>query len=78
MLLSVDAKAAVRMLVSMRRAKLIQVLRSAVRAHPGHVGGDGSAQTFCGENLWVPFLAIGFEPRWQQHTKTLAAVWRVF
>ena len=30
MLLSVDAKAAVRMLVSMRRAKLIEVLRSAV------------------------------------------------
>ena len=51
MLLSVDAKAAVRMLVSMRRAKLIQVLRSAVAptqvSSPLPVARKAFAPQFC-------------------------------
>ena len=46
MLLWVGMNAAVLMAVSMHHTKLIQVLRSAVRAHPGHSASDASAQTF--------------------------------
>ena len=52
MLLWVGMKAAVLMAVAMHHTKLIQVLRSAVRAHPGHPASDASAQTFLVQNLW--------------------------
>ena len=45
MLLSVELKAAVLMAVFIHRLELIQALRSAVRAHPGHAASDASAQT---------------------------------
>ena len=47
MLLSVELKAAVLMAVFMHRLELIQALRSADRALPGHAASDASAQTFC-------------------------------
>ena len=50
MLLWVGMKAAVLMAVAMHHTKLIQVLRSAVRAHPGHSASDASAQTFAEQN----------------------------
>ena len=50
MQLWVGMKAAVLMAVAIHRTKLIQVLRSAVRAHPGHAASDASAQTFCAQN----------------------------
>ena len=62
MLFSVDVHDPVLMVVSMHRGKLIEVLRTAVRAHPGHADGDGSAQTFLVQNLCVPFLQNGLEP----------------
>ena len=46
MLMSVNVHEPVLMVVSMHHGKLIEVLRTAVRAHPGHADGDGSAQTF--------------------------------
>ena len=55
MLFSVNVHAPVLMAVSMHHAKLVEVLRTAVRAHPGHADGDGSAQTFCGENFWATY-----------------------
>ena len=33
------------------------------RAHPGQLAAAGRSQSFCDTILWVPFLAIGFEPR---------------
>ena len=50
MLFSVNVHDPVLMAVSMHRGKLIEVLRTAVRAHPGHADGDGSAQTFLVRN----------------------------
>ena len=47
---SVDVHDPVLMAVSMHRGKLLEVLRTAVRAHPGHADGDGSAQTFLVQN----------------------------
>ena len=44
MLFSVNVHDPVLMAVSMHRGKLIEVLRTAVRAHPGHADGDGSAR----------------------------------
>ena len=46
MLLSVELKAAVLMAVFTHRLELIQALRSADRALPGHAASDASAQTF--------------------------------
>ena len=51
MLFSVNAHDPVLMAVSMHHDKLIEVLRTAVRAHPGHADGDGSAQTFLVRDL---------------------------
>ena len=62
MLLSVELKAAVPMAVFMHRLELIQALRSADRALPGHAASDASAQTFCALRLWVPFFANGLQP----------------
>ena len=62
MLFSVNAHDPVLMAVSMHRGKLIEVLRTAVRAHPGHADGDGSAQTFLVRGPWVPFLLNGLSP----------------
>ena len=50
MQLWVGMKAAVLMAVAIHRTKLIQVLRSAVRAHPVHAASDASAQTFCSQS----------------------------
>ena len=51
MMFSVNVHDPVLMAVSMHRGKLIEVLlRTAVRAHPGHADGDGSAQTFLVRN----------------------------
>ena len=62
MLFSVNVHAPVLMAVSMHHAKLVEVLSSAVRAHPGHADGDGSAQTFLVQDFWVPLFANGWEP----------------
>ena len=62
MLLSVELKAAVLMAVFMHRPELIQALRSADRALPGHAASDASVQTFRRPNLWVPFYANGLQP----------------
>ena len=62
MLLAVAAKDSVVLVVFMHRGKLIQALRSAVSALPGHPVGDASAQTFCAQNLWPLELTNGLEP----------------
>ena len=62
MLLSVELKAAVLMGVFIHRLELIQALRSADRALPGHAASDASAQTFRRQNLWPLALTNGFEP----------------
>ena len=62
MLLAIAAKATVLMKVFMPRGKLIQALSIAVSALPGHPVGDALAQTFCEQNLWVPFLLDGSQP----------------
>ena len=62
MLLSVELKAAVLMAVFMHRLELIQALRSADRALPGHAASDASAQTFCALRLWATHLENGLEP----------------
>ena len=62
MLFSVNVHAPVLMAVSMHHAKLVEVLSSAVRAHPGHADGDGSAQTFLVQDFWVPLFANGLQP----------------
>ena len=77
MLLWVGMKAAVLMAVAIHRTKLIQVLRSAVRAHPGHAASDASAQTFRRQNLWATHLWNGFEPRESRYTCALSALRRV-
>ena len=51
MLLSVNVHDPVLMAVSVHHDKLIEVLRSAVRAHPGHPASDASAQTFLTQKL---------------------------
>ena len=62
MLLAIAAKVTVLMIIFIHRGKLIQALRSAVSALPGHLVGDTLAQTFCEQNLWVPFLLDGSQP----------------
>ena len=62
MLLSVELKAAVLMAVFIHRLELIQALRSADRALPGHAASDASAQTFCALRSRVPFFANGLQP----------------
>ena len=50
-LVSVDMKVPVLVIVFTHCTKLIQVLRSAVSAHPGHAASDAFAQTFLVPNL---------------------------
>ena len=45
-LVSVGIKVSVLVTVFIHHTKLIQVLRSAVSAHPGHAASDAFAQTF--------------------------------
>ena len=74
MLLWVGMKESVPMAVSMHHTKLIQVLRSAVRAHPGHSASDASAQTFWLRGLWATYLWNGWEPHGPQQCCALVAV----
>ena len=62
MLFAVAAKDSVLMAVFMHRGKLIQALRSAVSALPGHPVGDASAQTLCAQNLWATYFLNGLQP----------------
>ena len=47
--------------VYMHYAKLIEVLRRAVRAHPGHAASDAFAQTFLVQNLRRVSISCAFD-----------------